>query len=86
MDSSWDQKERHKLTYEWSRHGSIPINSGTRKHVDEKDLAAMLATNMPAGVTPEVNLRNPLCAIEMHTSNESTLALDFRPDIIESPK
>ena len=36
------------------------------KYIDQKDLAAMLAVNRSAGVTPEVNLRNPLPSDKKH--------------------
>ena len=36
------------------------------KYVDQNGLAAMLATKRSAGVTPEINLKNPL-----HTGNET---------------
>ena len=35
-----------------------------RKYVDKKNLAAMLTSIQLAGVAPEVNLRNLLCAGE----------------------
>ena len=45
------------------------------KYMDQKGLAAMLATKRSAGVTPEMNLRNPLRAGD-----------DPRADITRNPK
>ena len=56
--------------------GSNPTNAFEymiSKYVDQKGSTAILATKRSAGVTPEVNLRNPL-----YTSQVSTLALKHR--------
>ena len=49
-------------------------------------LVAMLAIKRSAGVTPEVNVRNPLSTDDKHTSEGSTLTLKPRADVIRSPK
>ena len=51
------------------------------KYVDQTGSAAMLATKRSAGVTPEVNLRNPL-----HATERATLALKPRTGVAGSPK
>ena len=53
--------------------------------VDQKGSAAMLTTIQSAGVAPEVNLRNPLCAGDK-ACKRFTLALKPRGDITRSPK
>ena len=57
------------------------------KYVCHKDSAAMLTSKSPAGVTPEVNLRNALYASDKKNGNEgSTLALKPRVDFARSSK
>ena len=46
----------------------------------------MLAANGPAGVAPEVNLKNPFQAVEEACIEGSTLALKPRVDVTKSPK
>ena len=40
------------------------MDMSTGRYVGQKGLVAMLATKRSAGVAPEVNLRNQLCAGE----------------------
>ena len=54
--------------------------------MDQKGLATMLAAKRAAGVTPEVNLGNPLHWVRKYASEGSTLALKTRTDITKSKK
>ena len=49
-------------------------------------LAVMLAIKRMAGVTPEVNLRNPLHTGTKHARKESTVALKPSTDITRCPE
>ena len=51
-----------------------------------KDLAAMLAGKRSAGVTPNMNLRNPFHTGEEEHKQGSTLALKPREYVTRSPK
>ena len=57
------------------------------KYVDQKGSVAILSVKSPAGVAPEVNLRNPLHAgEEAHRQHIHILSLKRRADVARSPK
>ena len=56
------------------------------KDVDHKGSAAMLAIKRPAGVAPEMNVRNDCTQVMKHANEGSTLALIPRTDVTRSPR
>ena len=57
-----------------------------RKHVGQKDFSTLLAAKKPAGVAPEMSLRNPLHAGNKAHKCEFTLTVKPRTDITRCPK
>ena len=85
----WPSRHRsvgRAFTYGAKVSSSSPTNACCR-YVEEIDSVAMLATKRPAGVTPEVNLREHviLCFHQVQI-RLLTLALKPRADITRSPK
>ena len=66
----------------------VPTCLYVYKYVDQKGSAAMLAIKRSEGVTPKVNLRNPLHVgeEEYSASEESTLALKLNTDVTRKSK
>ena len=56
------------------------------KYVDHKGSAAMLASKRPAGVAPEMNLRNDCTQVMKHANEGSTLTLKPWTDVTRSPR
>ena len=48
------------------------------KHMDQNNLTAMMAVKSSAGVTPEVNLMNPLCPGKEAHNTLNTLNLSTK--------
>ena len=67
---------------------SITDTCANRFFLDLKCLPAMLATNRPADVTPEANLRNPLQACSIHKACKQEIHPDFETQgrVTRNPK
>ena len=59
----------------------------TRRYVEENGLAAMLATNRLAGVTPEVNIREHVTYMPLPSVNKAAhSSFETGGDVTRSPK
>ena len=67
------------MSYTQSQFRVSPMFVHVYKYVNQKVSAAMLAIKKPAGVTPEMNLRNPLRAGDGASKQRKGSILTLKP-------